>query len=138
MDETDRLVAQGRLYDFYGQLLNAHQRRIYEKVVYENLSLGEIAEAEGTSRQAVHDLIRRTTAILEGYEEKLGLIARFDAVREEAKTLRSAARKAAERAAEDTARSPARHATENIASGNEEDLTATCFAIADRLEQIIR
>ena len=41
----EKIVEQGLLYDFYGELLTKHQQRIYEGVVYENLSLGEIAEA---------------------------------------------------------------------------------------------
>lgn len=75
-------VEQAYLYDFYGELLNEHQRRIYEEFVLDDLSLGEIAAEEGISRQGVHDMIRRCTRTLEGYEEKLRLIAKFRAVRE--------------------------------------------------------
>lgn len=77
----EKIVQQGILYDFYGELLTEHQKQVYESVVYENLSLGEIAGDMGVSRQAVHDMIKRTDRILEGYEEKLGLIRRFDEVR---------------------------------------------------------
>ena len=49
-------VRQGYLYDFYGELLNEHQREIYESFVMEDLSLAEIALAKGISRQAVHDV----------------------------------------------------------------------------------
>ena len=77
----EKIVQQGILYDFYGELLTEHQKQVYESVVYENLSLGEIAGDLGVSRQAVHDMIKRTDRILEGYEEKLGLIRRFDEVR---------------------------------------------------------
>ena len=77
----EKIVQQGFLYDFYGELLTEHQRNVYESVVYENLSLGEIAADMGVSRQAVHDLIKRCDRILEGYEAKLGLIKRFGEVR---------------------------------------------------------
>lgn len=74
-------VMRGYLYDFYGQLLNEHQREVYEAYAFEDLSLSEIAEREGISRQGVHDLIRRCTKTLESYEEALQLVARFMKVR---------------------------------------------------------
>lgn len=73
----ERMIEQGILYDFYGPLLTEHQQRIYEAVVYDNLSLGEIAAEEGISRQGVHDLIKRCDKILEEYESRLHLIERF-------------------------------------------------------------
>ncbi|MCM1267511.1 MAG: DNA-binding protein [Bacteroidales bacterium] len=78
----EKIVEQGLLYDFYGELLTKHQQEIYEGVVYENLSLGEIAEAQGISRQAVHDIVKRCDRALFGYEEKLKLVARFASIRE--------------------------------------------------------
>lgn len=78
----EKIVEQGLLYDFYGELLTGHQQKIYESVVYENLSLGEIAEAEGISRQAVHDIVKRCDKTLLGYEEKLKLVARFASIKE--------------------------------------------------------
>ena len=47
------------LYDFYGELLNEHQKEIYEDVVFNDMSPSEIAREEGISRQGVHDLIKR-------------------------------------------------------------------------------
>ena len=70
-------LEQAYLYDFYGELLNEHQRRIYEDFVFNDLSLGEIAKDEGISRQGVHDMVRRCNRTLEGYEEKLHLVAKF-------------------------------------------------------------
>lgn len=81
-ENMEKIVEQGLLYDFYGELLNAHQQEIYESVVYENLSLGEIAEARGISRQAVHDIVKRCDKTLLGYEEKLKLVARFASIKE--------------------------------------------------------
>ncbi len=70
-------IEQAYLYDFYGELLNEHQRRIYEDFIFNDLSLGEIANEEGISRQGVHDMIKRCTKTLEGYEEKLHLFEKF-------------------------------------------------------------
>lgn len=74
----ERKVEQAYLYDFYGELLNQHQQNVYEAFVFNDLSLSEIAEEEGISRQGVHDLIKRCTRSLEGYEEKLHLIEKFN------------------------------------------------------------
>ena len=87
----EKIVEQGLLYDFYGSLLTGHQQKIYEKVVYDNLSLNEVAEAEGVSKQAVHDLVRRCTMIMRGYENKIGMIRRFGKIRESADRLREIA-----------------------------------------------
>lgn len=70
------------LYDFYGTLLTEHQQKIYEDYVYQNFSIGEIAEEIGISRQGVHDLIKRCNRILTDYEEKLHLLAKFMETRE--------------------------------------------------------
>ena len=80
----ERIVEQGLLYDFYGELLTEHQRRIYEDVVFHDLSASEIAREQGISRQGVHDLVRRCDRILEEYEEKLQLVAKFMKVRDAA------------------------------------------------------
>ena len=74
----EKIVEQGLLYDFYGELLTEHQRHIYEGVVFNDMSLSEIAEEEGISRQGVHDLVKRCNKILAGYEEKLKLVQKFN------------------------------------------------------------
>lgn len=79
----ERIAKQAMLYDFYGELLTEHQKKIYEDVVYNDFSLSEIAEENGISRQGVHDLIRRCNRILQEYENKLHLIERFVKIREE-------------------------------------------------------
>lgn len=75
-------VEQAYLYDFYGELLNEHQRRIYEDFIFEDLSLAEIAAEEGISRQGVHDMVKRCTKTLEGYEEKLHLVRKFQTAKQ--------------------------------------------------------
>lgn len=77
-NDIEKYINQGTLYDFYGKLLTVHQQRIYEDVVFNDLSLSEIAENEGISRQGVSDLIKRCNKALVSYEEKLGLIKKFD------------------------------------------------------------
>lgn len=62
------------LFDFYGPLLTLRQQELIRAYYLEDLSLAEIAGAEGVSRQAVHDLIKRSEAALYEYEEKLGLL----------------------------------------------------------------
>ena len=78
----DDFLKQTLLYDFYGELLTSHQKEIYEQSVLEDLSLSEIAQAAGISRQGVHDLVKRCDKTLQGYEDKLHLVEKFLAVRE--------------------------------------------------------
>ncbi len=78
----EKIVEQGLLYDFYGELLNEHQRQIYEDVVFHDMSLSEIAQEQGISRQGVHDLIRRCDRALAAYEGKLHLLEKFGRVKE--------------------------------------------------------
>ena len=75
-------VRQSLLYDFYGDLLTEHQKEIFGAAVLEDMSLGEIAAAHGISRQGVSDCVKRCKGILEGYEEKLGLVKKFLEIRE--------------------------------------------------------
>lgn len=78
----EKIFRQALLYDFYGELLTEHQRSIYEDAVYNDMSLGEIAQEYGISRQGVHDLIRRCDKILQDYEEKLQLVDKFTRAKE--------------------------------------------------------
>mgnify|MGYP000573869428 CR=1 FL=1 len=66
----EKIVEQTLLYDFYGELLTDHQKEIYEDAVFNDLSLSEIANEQGISRQGVHDLIKRCDRTLGGYEKK--------------------------------------------------------------------
>ena len=75
------------LYDFYGALLKENNRRIFEAYIQEDYSISEIAEEMEISRQAVHDAVKRITKQLKGYEEKLGLLERFEQQRSEMRRL---------------------------------------------------
>lgn len=84
----EKIVEQTLLYDFYGELLTEHQRQVYEDVVLNDFSLSEVAENRGISRQGVHDMIRRCNRSLEEYENKLHLVEKFLAIRENVERIR--------------------------------------------------
>ena len=81
------LIENTMLYDFYGELLTEHQKKIYEAVVFNDYSLSEVAKEQGISRQGVHDLIKRCNKLLSGYEEKLHLVKRFQDAKEKVKLI---------------------------------------------------
>ena len=74
--EEGRLM-QSMLLDFYGELLTDKQRECFDLHYNEDLSLTEIAEQLGISRQAVWDNIRRAESSMQSVEEKTGLIDRI-------------------------------------------------------------
>lgn len=84
MEDKIRL---GFLYDFYGELFSEHQKEIYECFVIEDLSLSEIADEHGISRQGVHDLIKRCSEKLEMYEDKLHLVDKFLHIKEDVRVI---------------------------------------------------
>lgn len=81
-------VTLSLLYDFYGALLKENQRRMFEASVLEDYNFSEIAQEEGISRQGAYDAIKRATKQLKEYEEKLGLVARFQRQKELVRELR--------------------------------------------------
>ncbi len=72
----DKTLKMSLLFDFYGQLLTKRQQDIFEMYFHEDLSLGEISDQLSISRQAVYDMLKRSTQTLEDFELKLGLVAR--------------------------------------------------------------
>jgi uncharacterized protein len=74
----DTLQARGgalALYERYGALLTDHQREVVDLYLRSDWSLAEIADHQGTSRAAVHDIVRRSTSAMQEYERRLGLLA---------------------------------------------------------------
>ncbi len=69
------------LLDCYGELLTEKQRNAMELYYFEDLSLSEIGEPLGITRQAVLSLIKRTENILQNYENKLGFARRLKELR---------------------------------------------------------
>ena len=69
------------LLDYYGGLLTEKQRNAFDLYYNQDLSLAEIAEQEGISRQGVHDTISRTEATLLQMEQSIGCIARARSIR---------------------------------------------------------
>ena len=65
------------LFDFYGETLTDKQRELFDLDYNEDLSLAEIAEHAGITRQGVRDSIKRAEHALREMEEKLGLVARY-------------------------------------------------------------
>lgn len=78
MEEVNELLELAMLYDFYGELLKEHNKQIFEDYILNDLSLSEIADAEGITRQGVHDMVKRCSKQLRGYEEKLHLVEKFN------------------------------------------------------------
>ena len=77
MAELREKIDLAFLSAFYGGLLTEKQRQVLSLHCEEDLSLGEIAEEVGISRQAVHETITRAAARLTALEASLGMAARF-------------------------------------------------------------
>ena len=71
------------LYDFYGDMLTDRQKEFYDLYYNEDLSLAEIAENYGITRQGVRDVIVRAEAVLTELEDKTGIIRRFHKMQEQ-------------------------------------------------------
>lgn len=72
--------SEALLFDFYGGLLKGRQREIYEASVMDDMSLSEISEEYGISRQAVSAMLSRCRSTLKSYEDQLMLISRFEEI----------------------------------------------------------
>ena len=73
-------LAMSLLYDYYGELLTQKQKICFDLYYNQDLSLSEIAEETGVTRQGVHDTLARAAALLGNMEEKTGCIARAQRV----------------------------------------------------------
>ena len=83
MDATELIL----LYDYYGDLLTQRQKECFELRYNQDLSLGEIGQELGISRQGVHDNLSRTEALLQNMEEKTGCVRRDRACRKAARQI---------------------------------------------------
>ena len=79
------------LFDYYGSMLTDKQRDCFDMRYNQDLSLGEIAEAMGVSRQAVNDNLTRTEATLRRMEENIGCVKRDKLARRAVEEIRTAA-----------------------------------------------
>ena len=79
------------LFDFYGELLTDRQKEFFDLYYNEDLSLSEIAENEGISRQGVRDVIVRAEAAMQEIEDKTGLIRRFHTMQAQLKEVEGCA-----------------------------------------------
>lgn len=80
-NKLDELIWLSLLFDFYGELLGDYKKQIFEDYILNDLSLSEVADEAGISRQGVHDIIKRCTQKLNEYEEKLHLAKKFEMVK---------------------------------------------------------
>ncbi len=77
VESMEEIVELSLLFDFYGEMLGEHKKKIFEDYVLNDLSLAEIADEEGISRQGVHDIVKRCTKQLKEYEATLHLVEKF-------------------------------------------------------------
>lgn len=74
----EKNVRMAILFDYYSEMLTEKQREYFDLYYGENLSLSEIAENDGISRQGVRDVIVRAESIMEDAEAKLGMIRQHE------------------------------------------------------------
>ena len=81
-DKLQEILELSLLYDFYGELLGDHKKQIFEDYILNDLSLSEIADEAGISRQGVYDIVKRCSKKLKEYEEKLCLVKKFQTTKD--------------------------------------------------------
>ncbi|MBP3634167.1 MAG: YlxM family DNA-binding protein [Oscillospiraceae bacterium] len=79
------------LLDYYGELLTEKQKTCFDLYYNQDLSLGEIAEEAGISRQGVHDTLSKAEQALLDFEQKLGCVARENRLQQLLQTISAAA-----------------------------------------------
>lgn len=111
------------LFDFYGEVLTERQKEFYDLYYNEDLSLAEIAENYGISRQGVRDVIVRAEGILTELEDKTGIIKRFQKRRAELESM------------EELASTLERRLREKYSDPELEAMAARLAAAAERIKQ---
>ncbi|MBQ3786002.1 MAG: DNA-binding protein [Lachnospiraceae bacterium] len=92
MTELDEIEYNALLFDFYGSMLTSSQADVFRDHVLDDLTVSEIAQNRGVTRQAASDIIKRTKKILSGYEDKLHLVDRFLKIKEQVEKIDDVAR----------------------------------------------
>ena len=114
MADMEQRVELNYLMDFYGPLLTEHRREVMRLYCDEDLSLAEIADQLEITRQGVSDAVNKARRQLSDYEAKLGLVARYIAIGEEAQAGLEALDQIRADGESDAAMNCARQAFENI------------------------
>ena len=102
------------LFDYYGGMLTEKQRQCFDMRYNQDLSLGEIAQDMGVSRQAVCDNLRRTEALLRKMEENVGYVGKDLKLRKVLRSIREAADKLSEHS-DDSVSQPAAQILRTVA-----------------------
>ena len=76
------------LTEIYKNLLTNKQQSMLKDFLDNNLSISELAQEQKISRQAVNDLLKRTFKSLEDYEKKLGLLSKFESIKDDISNLK--------------------------------------------------
>ena len=120
VEDTDKtlqdIVELSILYDFYSELLGEHKKEIFGEYIMNDLSLGEIAQDAGISRQGVHDIIKSCSVKLRDYEKKLGLKTRFESIKTDAQLIQELAEQI-RNASDDTERGQLADRIEAVTAG---------------------
>lgn len=86
----DKKLTVSLLLDFYGQVLSEKQFHIMDYYYNDDLSLREISEILGITRQGVHDTIKRSEAFLEELEQSLGLYSKWQRLQQQLESIEGA------------------------------------------------
>ena len=76
----EKIVEIAVLFDYYGKLLSDKQYNVIDQHCNEDLSLKEIAELNGISKQGISDILSRAEKKLRFYEDELKVISKFDKI----------------------------------------------------------
>ncbi len=90
VEYMEKIIERGLLFDYYGGLLNEKNRRIYEACAIEDMSLSEISDEMGISRQAVSETLKRIDLKLERYDRELCLIEKSKRINDIASAIEEA------------------------------------------------